>query len=108
MKQSNIRFNIQLDDKNIPEKISWEATDNPHGGIEETKAIAISVWDDEQKNTMRIDLWNKDMRVDEMKLFCLETIAGVSETIKTSTGDTEMADKIKDLVKQLMTEIDKK
>lgn len=108
MKKSSITFNIQLDDKNIPEKILWEATDNPHGGTEETKAIAISVWDEEQKNTMRIDLWNKDMRVDEMKLFCLETIAGVSETIRSSTGDAEMADKIKELVKKLMLEADKK
>ena len=39
MKHSEINFKIQLDDQNIPENITWSATDNPNEGIEETKAI---------------------------------------------------------------------
>jgi gliding motility-associated protein GldC len=106
MKKSEIKFTVELDDQKIPDKILWEATDNPHGRPEETKAIAISVWDNDQKNTMRIDLWGKDMRVDEMKVFFIETIAGISETLLTSTGDQVMADDIKQLVKKLVKHVE--
>lgn len=106
MKKSEIKFTIELDEKNIPDAIVWEATDNPNGKPEETKAIAVSVWDTQQKNTMRIDLWTKEMRTDEMKLFFIETMAGISETIKTSTGDEIMANEIKETVKKLIKHLE--
>jgi gliding motility-associated protein GldC len=45
----------------------WSAQD---GGIElsEAKAIMLSVWDSKVES-MRIDLWTKEMPVDEMKIF---------------------------------------
>ncbi|TAD95722.1 MAG: gliding motility protein GldC, partial [Bacteroidetes bacterium] len=69
MKQSEIRFNIELDDQNLPDKIFWEATDSPINGLSEAKAINVSMWDHLKKETLRIDLWSKDMQVDEMKRF---------------------------------------
>jgi gliding motility-associated protein GldC len=33
------------------------------------KAIMLSIWDSKVKESMRIDLWTKDMPVDEMKIF---------------------------------------
>ena len=57
MKKSTIQFTIELDDKNVPEKIFWEATDKPDGVISSTKAIGLSIWDPDQQNTLRIDLW---------------------------------------------------
>ncbi len=106
MRQSEIKFTVSLDSQNVPETIHWEATDNPSGKTESTKAIALSVWDTRQKNTMRIDLWTKDMQVDEMKMFFVETIAGLSETIITSTGDNFMGQEMKDLVKRLVKHIE--
>jgi hypothetical protein len=29
----------------------------------------LSVWDSKEKESMRIDLWTKEMPVDEMKIF---------------------------------------
>jgi len=103
MKQSEIKFTVGLDNQSIPETIIWEATDNPHGKPADTKAIALSIWDSEQKNTMRIDLWTKDMRVDDMKMFFVETLAGISDSIAKSTGDDKMAEEVKALVKNLIT-----
>lgn len=107
MKKSEIKFTIELDEQNIPEKIFWEATDNPNGKMEETKAISISLWDNDQMNTMRIDLWSKDMRVDDMKMFFVETLAGLSETVRNSTGDEKMSSEMKDLVKKLIKLLEK-
>lgn len=61
---SEIKFNIELDENRVPEKLTWSAQD---GGVqaEEAKAIMLSIWDSKAQETMRIDLWTKDMPVDE-------------------------------------------
>ncbi|HXA00803.1 MAG TPA: gliding motility protein GldC [Cytophagaceae bacterium] len=106
MKKSEINFSIELDANNIPEKIFWEATDNPNGRKEETKAIALAIWDQEQHASLRMDLWAKDMPVDDMKLFYLETIGGMADSLLTSTGDEVMANGMKELVKKLLKHLE--
>ena len=88
MGKSKIVFDVELDKDHVPEKISWSATDNPQGKTaSETKAVSISLWDHLQKQSLRIDLWSKDMPVDEMKKFYIESLAGMGDSIKRSTGD---------------------
>ena len=111
MKRSEIKFTVELDQQNIPDKIFWDATDNPNEGLEETKAIAISLWDHFHHNTLKIDLWTKDMPVGDMKRFYIETIAGMADALSTATGDQNMANEIhivcRKLFKQLEEEIKK-
>jgi gliding motility-associated protein GldC len=106
MKKSEIKFSIELDANNIPEKIFWEATDNPNGRKEESKAIALAIWDQEQHASLRMDLWAKDMPVDDMKLFYLETIGGMADSLLTSTGDEVMSNSMKELVKKLLKHLE--
>ena len=106
MKKSEIRFTIELDPQNIPEKIYWEATDNPNEGIEETKAIAIALWDHYHKGTLKIDLWSKDMDVAEMKRFYIEAIGGMAETLLRATGDQKMADEIENTCRNLTKHVE--
>ncbi len=101
MKNSEINFKIELDEKTVPEKLFWHATDGPSDKFEETKAISISVWDHTQFNTMRMDLWAKDMTVYDMKRFYIETLDGIAGTLLTATGDELMAGKIQELCTQL-------
>lgn len=102
MKRTEIHFSVELDDHNIPDKIFWLATDNnPEEKIFETKGIAISIWDHESKNTLKLDLWNKEMQTDEMKKFCIETLVGMGETLRTATGDEFMATEIANLAIKL-------
>ncbi len=102
MKKSTIQFSIDLDDNNVPEKIMWDATDKPEQGFTEAKSISISLWDHEQKNTMRIDLWSKDMPVEEMKKFYIDCIGGLSQSVLSSTGDEHMAAEINELCERLV------
>ena len=92
---SEIKFDIELDANRVPEKLSWTAAD---GGVtkEEAKAIMLSIWDSKAKETMRIDLWTKDMPVDEMKIFFHQTLVAMSDTFKRATDDEKMADTMKD------------
>ena len=92
---SEIKFNIQLDENRVPEKLQWSAQD---GGVDtqDTKAIMLSIWDNKAQETMRIDLWTKDMPVDEMKVFFHQTLVAMADTFHRATGDEKMTDTMKD------------
>jgi len=92
---SEIKFIVQLDENRVPEKLHWTAQD---GGVEleESKAIMLSIWDNINKETLRIDLWTKDMPVDEMKVFFHQTLVAMSETYHRATADEKMAATMKD------------
>ncbi|CAN5346803.1 gliding motility protein GldC [soil metagenome] len=101
MKTSSINFTIELDSNNIPEKIQWDATEKPDSGLSETKAISINLWDHDQKNTMRIDLWAKDMPVEDMKRFYIDCVGGLSQSVLSSTGDEYIANEMNALCERL-------
>jgi gliding motility-associated protein GldC len=102
---SEIKFQIELDNNRVPEKLMWSAKD---GGVilEEAKAIMLSVWDSKAKESMRIDLWTKDMPVDEMKIFFHQTLVAMSETFKRATDDQKMADTMKDFCDYFAEKLD--
>ena len=89
MKKSEIKFNITLDDHKVPEKIDWSASDQHKQST--SKSIMISVWDTQEKNTLRIDLWTKDMMVDEMKQFYHQSLLSMADTFERATGEKEAA-----------------
>ena len=107
MKKTLISFEIELDDKNLPEKIKWNASDAPNKN-NITKAIAVSLWDPNQNNTLKIDLWTKDMRVDEMDKFLIDTLGGLSQTMLNATGDTYISKSIDALCHNLIEHIKNK
>lgn len=94
-KNSTIQLKVELDDNQVPEKLFWSAED---GGVsnEEAKAIMLSVWDSNAQETLKIDLWTKDMPVDEMKLFFHQTLVTISDTFQRATQDEKMAETMKD------------
>lgn len=87
---SKIEFTVELDENKVPEKLNWTAED---GGIknEEAKALMISVWDTNSKDTLRMDLWTKDMPIDEMKIFFHQTLVSMANTFERATNDNKMS-----------------
>ena len=102
MKKSDVNFTVELDQNNIPEKIFWEATDKPDPGLSETKSLSVAIWDHTQKNTLRIDLWTKDMPVEDMKRFHIECLGGIAQSILTSTKDEFMSNEVNALCDRLV------
>jgi gliding motility-associated protein GldC len=93
--KSTIELHVELDENRVPEKLNWTAQD---GGIhqEEAKAMMLSVWDSNTQETLRIDLWTKDMPVDEMKQFFHQTLVGMSDSFNRATQDEKMTATMKD------------
>ena len=69
MKTSEIKFTVAVDDDHIPEVITWEATDSGMNGTRPCNATLLSLWDPKENTTLRIDLWTKEMPVEDMKRF---------------------------------------
>ena len=92
---SDIKLLVELDENRVPEKLTWTAQD---GGVqlEEAKAMLLSIWDGKAQETLRIDLWTKDMPVDEMKLFFHQTLTAMADTFQRATQDEKMADTMRD------------
>ncbi len=102
MNTSDINFTVELDADRVPERITWDATEKPEDTGNETSAINISIWDPEVKNTMRIDLWTKEMPVDEMKKFYIDCLGGMAQSLLTSTGDEFMSGEMNALCDKLI------
>lgn len=92
---SKITLEVTLDENRVPEELNWTAED---GGIdrEEAKAMLLSVWDSRNKESLKIDLWTKDMPVDEMKIFFHQTLVAMSDTYMKATQDEKMTATMKD------------
>ena len=57
---------------------------------------------------MRIDLWTKDMPVDEMQKFFHQTLVGMTDSFRRATGDDKMADTMKDFCEYFAENLDLK
>ena len=92
---SEVKLKVGLDENRIPEELTWSAED---GGItdEAAKAMLLSVWDSKNKESLKIDLWTKDMPVEEMKLFFHQTLVTMSDTFMRATQDEKMTATMKD------------
>ena len=104
---SEIKFLVELDENRVPEKLAWTAQD---GGVEleEAKAMLLSVWDSKTKETLRIDLWTKDMPVDEMKIFFHQTLVAMADTFERATQDEKMASTMRDFTEYFAEKLELK
>lgn len=94
-KNTEIKVQVGLDENNIPEQMKWSAED---GGIkkQETKAMLLSFWDSDKQEALKMDLWVKDMPVDQMQLFFHQTLVSLSDTFLIATQDEKMTATMKD------------
>ena len=92
---TKIKIEVGLDENRIPEKLKWSADD---GGInnKESKALMLSVWDNKEKETYKINLWTKDMPVDEMKQFFHQTLISMADSFELATNDDKMSATMRD------------
>ena len=98
MKKSEINFTVTLDEKNMPAKIDWIASDTNKEST--SKAVMIALWDENEKNTLRIDLWTKDMMVDEMKQFYHQNLLSMADTFERATGEVDAAKAMRNFARE--------
>ncbi len=91
---ADIRLSVQMDDDGI-EAIHWEADEGPAAGEQSASAMLLALWDEENRNALRIDLWTKEMSVDDMNDFFFQTLLTLGDTYRNATNDASLASEIK-------------
>jgi len=99
MKQSSINIDVQLDEDKVPEEIRWSASDSSGDTPNKAKAMMLAFWDGADKTALRIDLWTKQMMMDEMADFFYQTLMTMADTYKRSTQNEEMTNDMKKFAK---------
>ena len=95
IKTSEIAIKVGLNENNLPIAMKWTARD---GQVEDAaaKAFMLSIWDPAEKNTMKIDLWTKDMSIEEMKQFFHQTLLTMADTFEKATGEHLICEDLRD------------
>lgn len=101
MKQSEINITVKLDENHVPQKIIWTSKDEIQEATSECKALMMSLWDAKENNTLRIDLWTKEMMIDEMKHFFFQSMITMADTYERATSDAVSAKEIREFSKKM-------
>ena len=95
-KKSEIRIFVELDHQKMPVKIDWQATDAGFDGKKPAKTLMLSLWDEKENVTLGIDLWTKEMTVEEMSLHYHQMLFKMADTFERATLNTEAANNLRD------------
>jgi len=94
--QKDINITVELDENDIPNGITWNATDLSGQKEAHCRAMILSMWDHEKNDTLRLDLWTKEMTTDQMKIFFHQTMVTLADTLENATEETQMAEDMRD------------
>ena len=105
-KQAEINIRVQLDDKQVPEKIFWQASDADFEGEKAAESFNLAVWDADAKTSLTIDLWTKELTVQDMNMFFYQKLVKMAETYGRSTPFKETAELIASFADQFAQKVE--
>jgi len=93
--KKTLNFEVLIDENHLPLNIEMNASD---GAAKETeiKALMISAWAAKTKETLRIDLWTKDMPVNDMFIMYHQTMMAMATSLQKATENVKLADALRD------------
>ena len=95
MEKQTISIQVKLDEDKVPQQIEWNTTGTTIEHTQQAKGLMLAFWDGEEKTAMRIDLWTKEMMVDEMADFFYQTLMTMADTYGRATNHNEMVEDMK-------------
>lgn len=103
---SEIKFTVSLDDNKNPEKIEWEATDSEFKGKKNARTLLLSLWDEKENVTLGIDLWTKEMTVNDMNIHFHQVLLKLADTFERSTRNNDAANMIRKFGKEFSDKLE--
>jgi gliding motility-associated protein GldC len=107
-KTSTIQIQVELDDNKVPEKIEWNASDTTAERMNKAKAMMVSFWDTAEATALRIDLWTKDMMLDEMADFFYQTMMTMADTWQRATPYKDQSEDLRSFAKDFFKKFNEK
>ena len=90
-----LKFEVTLDENNLPEGIDMLGDEVDDSSIN-LKALMIAAWDSKKKETLRVDIWTKDMPVNDMFILYHQNMMGMATSLEKSTGEGKLAEGLRD------------
>jgi gliding motility-associated protein GldC len=87
---AEIKLNVDLDGDDLPTHIEWEASEARGNGPQPSQSILLSLWDSDSKTAAAINLWTKDMTVEDMNLFYYEVFHRMADSYTRATKNTDV------------------
>lgn len=106
--KSTITIDVELDEEKIPKEITWNATASTAEAAKKAKGLMLSLWDGPEKAAMRIDLWTKEMMVDEMADFFFQSFMTMADTYGRATQYHDQVKDIKDFARDFYKKFQEK
>ncbi len=94
--QSDIKISVRLDEERTPIDMEISGTDFTEPQV--VKAMLLSVFDADRRDTLKIDLWTKDMQMVEMDRFMFQTLRGLADTYHNATKNVQLASAMRQFV----------
>lgn len=88
---AEIRLTVDLDADNVATRIQWQAAEAPGGGPAACQSMMLSLWDSGKKTTAAIDLWTREMTIEDMNVFCYQVLHKMADTYLRATQNEPMA-----------------
>jgi gliding motility-associated protein GldC len=99
MKKSTIKIEVETNTEKMPVKIDWFSSDSEMTSSQPCKAMLLSLFDETTLETLKIDLWTKDLKVAEMDRFMFQTLRALCDTYYKSTNNTKLASEMQQFVR---------
>ena len=87
--KKTLKFEVELDENNLPESISMIGEETNNSAIA-LKALMVAAWDATRKETLRVDIWTKDMPVNDMFILYHQNMMGMATSLEKSTGEENL------------------
>lgn len=101
MRKNKIEIVVELDEKNVPEKLEWAASGSADPqAFAPIKALLLSLWDGTEKTALRLDLWTKDMMIDEMADFFVQTLLTMADTYERAVSASPLHEDIRKFARE--------
>ena len=99
-KTADIHVRVERDAADDIDHIRWSATDAPAPGPQDARAMILALWDADSRNSLRIDLWTKQMTVEDMNDFFFQTLLTMADTYRNATNNDELMSDIKHFARE--------
>ena len=91
---AEIKLTVNLDSDDLPTRIQWQASDAREPGPVSSPCVMLSLWDSDKASTVAIDLWTKEMTVEEMDLYFYQVFHKMADTYLRATKNADTAQMI--------------
>ena len=104
-KKERLTIDVSMDDNLIPESIEWKSSQE-NKPSQTASAALIYFWDPKKNETFNLDLWTKEMMIDEMKYFHFQTLMTLADSLEQSTKENIVAEKMRKFGMQIGKEME--